>query len=104
MKRLTQQYAAEGLTAIWIGFQDRPDKIRGFAENLNIRPVGYDERDTVARYYGVSYGAGVIFIDATGTVRKRVAKGFTEAALREGVQAVIHPPATPAAAMPVESR
>jgi cytochrome oxidase Cu insertion factor (SCO1/SenC/PrrC family) len=90
VKRLQERYKEQGLTPVWIGFQDRPDKLRGFADNLGIRPVGYDDRDKVARSYGVSYGAGVIFIDASGIVRKRVAKGFTEAALLEGVALIIN--------------
>ena len=94
MKRLQEKFKDQQLTPIWIGFQDRPDKLRKFADNLGIRPVGYDDRDKVARSYGVSYGAGVIFIDASGMVRKRVAKGFTEAALLEGVSLIINTAAT----------
>ncbi|MFC1769634.1 TlpA family protein disulfide reductase [Nitrospirota bacterium] len=90
VKRLQEKYKDHQLTPIWIGFQDRPDKLRKFADNLGIHPVGYDDRDKVARSYGVSYGAGVIFIDSSGMVRKRVAKGFTEASLLKGLARIIN--------------
>jgi hypothetical protein len=43
----------------------------------------------VARSYGMSYGAGVIFIDSEGMVRKRIAKGFTELELREVLKGLL---------------
>ncbi len=89
MKRMADEETRKDVDVIWIGFQDRPDKIRGYAEKLGISPVGFDDRNDVARSYGVSYGAGVIFINDEGTVKRRIAKGFTEEALREGLESII---------------
>jgi cytochrome oxidase Cu insertion factor (SCO1/SenC/PrrC family) len=86
---MVEEHAERNMTVKWIGFQDRPDKIKAYAEKLGIRPVGFDNRNEVARSYGVSYGAGVIFVDAEGMVRKRVAKGFTERQLREGLERIL---------------
>jgi hypothetical protein len=89
VKRMADEHSDQEVTVIWIGFQDRPDKIQAYAEKLGIRPVGFDEHNNVARSYGVSYGAGVIFINREGTAKTRIAKGFTEAALREGLQSIL---------------
>jgi cytochrome oxidase Cu insertion factor (SCO1/SenC/PrrC family) len=89
VRGMVQEYAERNMTAIWIGFQDRPDKIKAYAEKHGIRPVGFDRRNEVARSYGMSYGAGVIFIDSEGMVRKRIAKGFTELELREVLKGLL---------------
>jgi hypothetical protein len=86
---MAEEHSDKDVTVLWIGFQDRPDKIRAFAEKLGIRPVGFDEHNEVARSYGVSYGAGVVFINGAGIAKERIAKGFTEAALRKGLEGIL---------------
>jgi len=86
---MAEERSDREVTVLWIGFQDRPDKIRAYAEKLGVRPVGFDEHNDIARSYGVSYGAGVIFINEEGMVKARIAKGFTEAALRGGLEKIL---------------
>ncbi len=86
---MAEEYSEKNVTVMWVGFQDRPDKIRAYAEKLGLESVGFDDRNAVARSYGVSYGAGVIFINSSGMVMSRVAKGFTEANLREGLDRIL---------------
>jgi hypothetical protein len=69
------------LRVLWIGFQDRPDKIRRFAEKHGLGPVGFDEGDRASKLYGITYGAGLVFINREGTVKARVPKGLDPARL-----------------------
>jgi hypothetical protein len=89
VKRMAEEHRDKHVSVIWIGFQDRPDKIRAFARNLGIRPVAFDEHNDIARSYGVSYGAGVVFINGAGIAKSRIAKGFTEAALRKALESIL---------------
>lgn len=82
----------EGLKVIWIGFQDKESKIRDFISKLNItKDVGYDNNDKISKAYGVNYGAGVVIIDGSGTVKARLAKGFSEQKLREALNNALNP-------------
>lgn len=78
MKRLEEEYKGKGLKVMWVGFQDREDKLRAFASKFGITELGFDEKNVLSKKLGVSYGAGLIFIDGEGMVRERVSKGLTE--------------------------
>ena len=92
MKRLEEEYSATGFEVMWIGIQDKPHKLKAFAEKLGIDRLGYDDRSLVARSYGITYGAGLVFIDAQGTVRKRVPKGIPEETIRKYIELIIKGP------------
>lgn len=89
MKRLEDEFSKEGFTVLWVGFQDRADKIRSFAGKLGLVQVGFDPKSVVSRKFGVSYGAGLIFIDREGTVRSRINKGASEEAIRRGIEGIV---------------
>ncbi len=90
---MEKQYKAAGLKVIWIGFQDRQEKIKEFMEKHDIRSsVGYDVRDKISRKYGLRYGAGLVMINKEGVVKKRVPKGFSEKALLEALGFIVDLP------------
>ena len=88
------EYSGTGLNILWVGIQDKPEKLKAFAGKLGIERLGYDDRSTVARSYGISYGAGLVFIDPQGIVKKRVTKGIPENALREYIELIVSGPET----------
>ena len=91
MKRAEEEYKEEGLKVIWIGFQDKKDKIMEFILKHGIdSSVGFDKRNLISIEYGIAYGAGLIAINKEGIVIKRIAKGFTEDELIELLKPVIY--------------
>lgn len=52
-------------------------------------PVGFDEGDLIARTYGITFGAGVVFIDSTGVVKGRFLGGFGHEELEREIAKII---------------
>ncbi len=91
MKRAEEKYKEEGLTVIWIGFQDKLEKIKEFILKHDIdSSVGFDKRNLISIEYGIAYGAGLIAINKEGIVIKRIAKGFSEDELIELLKPVVY--------------
>lgn len=90
MKRVEDEYKEEGLKIIWIGFQDKKEKIIEFMIKHDIdSSVGFDKNNLISIEYGIAYGAGLIAINKEGIVVKRIAKGFSEDDLSEALRPVI---------------
>jgi predicted butyrate kinase (DUF1464 family) len=91
VKRAEEEYKEEGLKVIWIGFQDKLEKIKEFILKHDIdSSVGFDKRNLISIEYGIAYGAGLIAINKEGIVVKRIAKGFSEDDLMEALKPVIN--------------
>jgi predicted butyrate kinase (DUF1464 family) len=91
VKRAEEKYKEEGLKVIWIGFQDKLEKIKEFILKHGIdSSVGFDKRNLISIEYGIAYGAGLIAINKEGIVVKRIAKGFSEDELIEVLKPVIY--------------
>ncbi len=86
---MEEVHSDAGLKIIWIGFQDRIERLRKFASKHKLDAVGFDRGNSVATSYGISYGAGVLFIDKDGIVQKRIAKGFSEHAIRDNIHLIV---------------
>ena len=52
-------------------------------------PVGFDEGDKIAKIYGITFGAGVIFIDAEGIVQGRFQGGFGQEELEKEIGKIL---------------
>ncbi len=90
MKGLETEYANESLKVIWIGFQDRENKIKDFMERHGMSSgVAYDAGDAVSKKYGIKYGAGLVMINRDGIVVKRVPKGFSEDVLKRSLDILL---------------
>jgi len=91
VKRAEEEYKEEGLKVIWIGFQDKKEKIMEFILKHGIdSSVGFDKRNLISIEYGIAYGAGLIAINKEGIVIKRIAKGFSEDELIELLKPAIY--------------
>lgn len=90
MKGIEDQFSQYRLKVIWIGFQDKKEKIERFMELHGVKSgVVYDQGNLVAKEYGIRYGAGLVVVDPEGTVKARVPKGFSERNLDEALRKVI---------------
>jgi len=90
VKRAEQQHAAEGLKVLWIGHQDKPNKLVAYARRNGITSdFGFDKDDSMSRKYGMTYGGGVVFVDRSGMARVRIPKGFTAAQLDQAIQKIL---------------
>ncbi|MBE9536028.1 MAG: TlpA family protein disulfide reductase [Proteobacteria bacterium] len=77
MQGAGKKYKDSGLQVIGLGIQDKKENIKAFAGEKRLEwPVGFDEGDEIAKRYGVTFGAGLIFIDREGVVRGRFLGGF----------------------------
>ncbi len=62
---------------IGIGIQDKKSNIVDYVQKKGLKwPIAFDDGDLIARLYGITFGAGVVFIDASGIVRGRFLGGF----------------------------
>ncbi len=91
MKRAEDDFAKENLKVIWMGFQDKKDKIMEYMTKHDIdSSVGFDDRNIIANKYEVRYGAGIVMINSEGIVKKRINSGITEDRFIEAVNYIIH--------------
>lgn len=77
---MQQRYKEDGLVVIGLGFQDTKDNLVRFAKGMNINDVvlALDIDNSASKKYGISYGAGAVFIKKNGIVSKRFPAGFNE--------------------------
>ena len=66
---------------LWIGHQDRPDKLTQFASNNRIPDYLFDPDESMSRKYGITYGGGVVFVYNGTTVKSRIPKGISSTSL-----------------------
>ena len=86
VKGAERAFADKEIGIIWIGFQDKEERIREFAAKNGIsKDLGYDKGDVVSKKYGMNYGAGVVVIDQKGIVKVRLPKGFSGKKLHEAI-------------------
>jgi predicted butyrate kinase (DUF1464 family) len=91
VKGAEERFREEKLKVIWIGFQDKKEKIMEFMIKHDIdSSVGFDRRNLIATDYGIAYGAGLIAIDEHGVVIKRIPKGFSGEGLNEALGSVLN--------------
>lgn len=80
----------ERADVIWIGFQDREARIKDYALKHGIRKnIIFDDKDVIAKQYGMRYGAGLVVIDKKGIVKARLPKGFSGKRLQEAFMSAL---------------
>ncbi len=90
MKRAYEEYKDEGLTIIGVGIQDKEANIHAFARELKMDwAVGHDVGDEISKLYGITFGAGVVYIDRKGIVQGREIKAFSPAALERSLKEIL---------------
>ncbi|MBI3754313.1 MAG: TlpA family protein disulfide reductase [Deltaproteobacteria bacterium] len=80
MQRAYNQYKEKGLVVIGLGFQDTKSNLVKYAKDMKMGDMRlvFDTEGRIAARYGISYGAGTVFIDRKGIVTKRFVAGFGE--------------------------
>lgn len=51
--------------------------------------MGFDKGDLIARTYGITFGAGVVFIDSSGIVQGRFLGGFGNKELEKEIGKIV---------------
>lgn len=77
VRRAEEQHSDKHLTVLWIGHQDRIEKLTQYASDNDIPDYLFDPDDAVSRKFGMTYGGGVVFINASGVVMSRIPKGIS---------------------------
>ncbi len=92
MKGAKERHIDEGLQVIGIGIQDSEENIHDYAKKLKMTwPVGYDVGDRISKAYGITFGAGIVFIDRGGIIQKRAVKAFSEAEMERSLELILAP-------------
>ncbi len=90
MQGVEKKYRDKGLHLIGMGIQDDKEKFAKYVEGWGLKwPVGFDEGDEIAKSYGITFGAGAIFIDPQGIVRGRFLGGFGEEDLEKEIEKIL---------------
>ncbi len=77
---------------IGIGFQDGQKNIEKFAKDLTMPwPVIFDKGTKIGKAYGISFGAGTVFINKKGTISGMLVAGFSQEELDAKVSMMLNP-------------
>ncbi len=74
---------------LWVGHQDRIEKLSGYATRNSIPDYLFDGNDAMSRKFGMTYGGGVVFINREGVVKARVPKGFSASSLETALKKIL---------------
>lgn len=89
VKRAVEKYSDQGLTALFIGHQDRVEKLNKFAEDNGITDYLFDPDDTVSSQFGMTYGGGIIFVNGSSWVKARIPSGVSPARIDSEIQKIL---------------
>ena len=88
MKGVREKY--KQLVIVGIGIQDSEARIRSYAlDNAVPWPMGYDKGGVISEAYGITYGAGMVFINKDGVVVERFLTGITEKKFNETLDKIL---------------
>lgn len=74
---------------LWIGHQDKTEKLTSFAKKTGVPDYLFDGDDSMSRKFGMTYGAGLVFINRDGIVKSRTGKGISAAALEAELKKIL---------------
>jgi len=91
VQRTYNRYKENGLMVIGLGFHDAKGALMKFAMDMKMddTPLVFDTASHAAAKYGISYGAGAVFINRNGIVTKRFIAGFNEKEFLEEVDKIV---------------
>lgn len=69
LKRAFEEYSGKGIQFVGVGFQDKREDLRAFAERHKLPfPVGSNDQDATAKAFGIGTPPTTIFVDSHGKV------------------------------------
>jgi hypothetical protein len=89
VKRAVEKYSGRGLTALYIGHQDRVEKLNRYAKDNGITDYLFDPDDSASAKFGMTYGGGIIFINGSSWVQSRIPSGVSPARLDSEIQKIL---------------
>ena len=89
VKRAEEKYADKSLTVLYIGHQDKVEKLNRFAKDNGITDYLFDPDDTVSAKFGMTYGGGIIFINGSSWVEARIPSGVSAGRIDAEVQKIL---------------
>lgn len=89
VKRAVEKYGEQQLTAIYIGHQDRVEKLNKFAKDNGITDYLFDPDDTTSAKFGMTYGGGIIFVNGSSWVKARIPSGVSASRIDAEIQKIL---------------
>lgn len=89
VKRAEQKYSDQNLTVLYIGHQDKVEKLNRFAKDNGITDYLYDPDDTTSAKFGMTYGGGIVFINGSSWVKSRIPSGVSASRIDAEVQKIL---------------
>lgn len=81
----------DSVAVIGVGIQDKSENIKAFAEELEMTwPVVFDEGNVISKAYGITYGAGMVFVDSNGIVKKRYVNAVESKEFSDALSLIIN--------------
>lgn len=78
------------LAVVGIGIQDSEANIKNYVlDNAVPWPTGHDKGNLISEAYGITYGAGMVFINKEGIVVERFLTGITEKKFNETLDKIL---------------
>lgn len=75
---------------IGVGIQDSKDNIEEFSRELKMTwPVVFDDGNVISKSYGITYGAGMVFVGADGKVKARFVNAVDSKELNRSLKLII---------------
>jgi hypothetical protein len=82
-------YRDKGLQVVYIGHQDRVEKLAPYAKANRLPDYFFDPDDSVSARFGMTYGAGIVFVNSTGVVVSRIPKGISAETLKDELSRIL---------------
>jgi hypothetical protein len=89
LRQAEEKYRDAGLQVVYIAHQDRVEKLTPYAKANRVPDYFFDPDDRVSARFGMTYGGGVVFVNAAGTVVSRVPKGISPASIEAELARII---------------
>ncbi len=74
---------------IWIGHEDRIEKLTAYAKKNGIPDYLFDSDDSMSKKFGMTYGGGIVFINRDAVVKSRIPKGISPSRLETEIKKIL---------------
>jgi hypothetical protein len=89
LRAAERKYRDRGLQVLYIGHQDRVEKLSKYARDNSVPDYLFDPDDSVSRRFGMTYGGGVVFINSGAVVKSRIPKGISAATVEAELKKIL---------------